>query len=47
MQLLEEAAADLRRSRYGNREPHCWSPYTTPELLQIMYDAMIADAPPS
>jgi hypothetical protein len=51
VQLLETAVAGLTNPPanfefvYGNRQPHCWSPYTTPQLLQIMYDAMMADAP--
>ncbi len=52
VQLLETAAAALTNPaanfefQYGNRQPHCWSPYTTPELLTIMHNAMMADAPP-
>jgi len=51
VQLLETAAVGLTSPpanfefQYGNRAPHCWSPYTSQQLLPIMYNAMIADKP--
>jgi hypothetical protein len=31
--------------QYGNDQPHCWSPYTTPQLIQKMVDFMVGHAP--
>lgn len=51
VQLFEAATDELTDPPadfeivYGERQPHCWNPYTTPELLQVMYDAMMADRP--
>jgi hypothetical protein len=53
VELLETAAAALTNPaadfefQYGHNQPHCWSPYTNQQLLEIMYNAMIADAPPA
>jgi hypothetical protein len=31
--------------QFGRRQPHCWSPYTSPELLTLITDRMIERAP--
>lgn len=46
VELLEAAVANLKdppanfEFQYGHNQPHCWSPYTNPELLTIIYSAM-------
>lgn len=51
VELFEAATAELTSPAadfevvYGHNQPHCWSPYTNQQLLAIMYDAMMADAP--
>lgn len=53
VQLLEEFFSEPTTNpapkaeiQYGNNRPHCYSPYTTPQLIQKMVDFMVEHAPP-
>ncbi|MGI8575314.1 MAG: alpha/beta hydrolase-fold protein [Egibacteraceae bacterium] len=51
VELFQEAVEELddpparAEFRYGENEPHCWSPYSTPELLDQMADHIVEQAP--
>lgn len=51
VELFQEAVEQLDNPPanaefvYGANQPHCWSPYTSEELLDVMADHIVAQAP--
>ncbi len=51
VELFQEAVEQLDNPSaeaefvYGPNQPHCWSPYTAPQLLDQMADHIVAQAP--
>jgi hypothetical protein len=51
VELFQEAVEQLDNPAagaefiYGPNQPHCWSPYTAPQLLDQMADHIVAQAP--